>query len=167
MIKLRDILCEDPHAVEIAGKLERAFTTGTHDIAFLVTDRGNVHLSRIGETHSSMLADLEDKYWYKTNINGRIFPKSKIISFWKCCAPSEMKEFLAKVNVILKKHKRNFQIDPNNWYIDVLVPKKIYQDFDENTEVEAIIKIQEYIDRSFLYPWVKPNFNENDNYKVS
>lgn len=165
--KLRNILLEDPHSIEVQGKKQDYFTRNTNALAFLTDEKGNMYISDINETHGQIMRNnMHTDFNVVPKISGRIWPKVKVLSFWNSPTPDRLKSVITDLNTKLKKNKTGFTININEWYIDVLAPKKINDDFNESWEEEILIPVQKYIDNDFMYPYIKPSFS-NQRFKVT
>ena len=88
---------------------------------------------------------------------GRLWKDDKVISFWACPSPSNMKKRIAELNDELAhfSHTRGIKIDVKQWNLDV----KALSPY--GGLVNKLIKIDDYINKTFNYEFIIPAWNEN------
>jgi hypothetical protein len=116
---------------------------------FIWRDDNKFELGEIDESHSNI--HLSDDINVKT-FYGRIWPKFKIISFWKNPTKEQLK-------IIIEKIKgKDFSILDNEWRIEVLID----EDFVEGEEIENKLKgFRKHNSEYKLIPIEKFEFSKN------
>ena len=169
MIKLKDILLEDPDTLYIPKLHIDLSFTDEKTIAFLYYN-GKVYHSGYGDAHYEILHD--DPDWkidntniktnrevHKNKIQGRLWPDDKVISFWYAPQPNKMNQFIKDLNIAFKRRKFDIKADLK-WHIDVDMYKKdIVGGYYYG---EDLITIKDYINRNFLSQNLKSSFDNYD-----
>ena len=164
MIKLKNILLESPDIVdnEIPGYLKYHLKYNDGDalpfgwvedecvVGTLKGYHGGIpnlptYVSQASEPRNVM--DYPGRLWYK----------SRVISFWHCPKPNDMKKRIKELNDEMANLKFQIKIDIKKWYLDT----EVLNPFGSGM-VRKLIKLDDYVKQTFDYEFIHPNWGFSD-----